>query len=144
MTQDPRGDGQTAPALGEGLSLAELATVLEALGSSELAPIFEAVGACQATAVDHASAWLRARSREWLLRWEARRARLAVAAADDPFARMLLRREAVAAEREHAEAEQALLQAETALAADLDPARAAILCRALARVQDLARGSSQG
>src|ERR687886_1165886 len=131
MTQDPRGSDDTAPVLGEGLGLVELAAVLEALGTSELAAVFEALGACDATAVDRASAWLRARSREWVLRWEAQRARLAEAAADDPFARMLLRREAVAAAREHAEAEQALLQVEAALAAELGPQRAAMLRRAL-------------
>ncbi len=141
MTHDPRGShGEAPPALGEGLGLTELAAVLEALGTSELAAIFEALGACDAVAVDRASAWLRARSREWLLRWEAQRAQRAAAAAVDPFARMLLRREAVAATQEHADAEQTLLLVEAALATELGPARAAMLCRALGRVQDLARG----
>lgn len=125
-------------ALGEGLGLTELASVLEALGTSELAGVFEALEACEAPAVDRASAWLRARSREWMLRAEARRARLAVAGTADPFACMLLRREAVAAANEHAAAERALAAAEAALAAHLGRARAATLQRSLARLQDLA------
>ncbi|HEY7061160.1 MAG TPA: hypothetical protein VII06_06760 [Chloroflexota bacterium] len=129
--------------VGEGLGLAELASVLEALGSSELAAIFEALDACDAGAVDRASAWLRARSREWLLRGEARRARHAAANTADPFARMLLRREAVAAEREHAQADRTLAAAEAALAAHLGAARAATLQRALARLQDLASAPSR-
>jgi hypothetical protein len=130
---------EAAPgAVGEGLGLTELASVLEALGTSELAGVFEALDACEAAAVDRASAWLRARSREWLLRGEARRARLAVAGTADPFACMLLRREAVAAAKEHAAAERALTAAEATLAAHLGPARAATLQRTLARLQDLA------
>lgn len=125
-------------AVREGLGLTELASILEALGTSELAGVFEALDACEAPAVDGASAWLRARSREWMLRCEARRARLAVAATTDPFARMLLRREAVAAAKEHAAAERALDAADAALAGLLGPARAATLRRALARLQDLA------
>jgi hypothetical protein len=122
----------------EGLGLTELASVLEALGTSELAAVFEALAACDAPAVDRASAWLRARSREWALRGEAGRARRAVAGTADPFARMLLRREAVAAAHEHAAAECDLGAAEAALAAHLGRPRAATLQRALARVQDLA------
>jgi hypothetical protein len=124
--------------VGEGLGLTELASVLEALGTSELAGVFEALDACDAPAVDRASAWLRARSREWLLRGEARRARQAVAGTADPFACMLLRREAVAAAHEHAAAERTLAAAEAALAAHLGAARAATLQRALGRLQDLA------
>jgi hypothetical protein len=130
--------------IGEGLGLTELASVLEALGTSELAAMFEALDACEAPAVDRASAWLRARSREWLLRGEARRARLAVARTSDPFACMLLRREAVAAAKEHAAAERALSAAEAALAAHLGVARAATLQRALGRLQDLASAPSPG
>ena len=122
----------------EGLGLTELASVLEALGTSELAMVFEALDACEAPAVDRASAWLRARGREWLLRGEARRTRLAAAATADPFACMLLRREAVAAAHEHAAAERALDAATAALVAQLGPSRAAALQRALARLQDLA------
>ena len=121
----------------EGLGLAELAAVLEALGSSELAAVFEALDACDGEAVDAASGWLRARARAWMLCREAWRARAAAGATTDPFARMLLRREAVAAGREHAEAERALLAAETRLAAHLGPARAATLQRALGRLQDV-------
>jgi hypothetical protein len=124
-------------AVQEGLGLVELAAILEALGSSELAAVFEALDACDAEAVDAASAWLRARSRAWMLCREAWRARAAVAATADPFARMLLRREAVAAAREHAEADQTLLAAEARLADHLGPARAATLQRALARLQDV-------
>ena len=131
-------------AVGEGLGLTELASVLEALGTSELATLFEALDACEAPAVDRASAWLRARSREWMLRGEARRARLAVAATADPFACMLLRREAVAAAKEHAAAERALAAAEAALAAHFGAARAAMLERALARLQDLASAPPPG
>jgi hypothetical protein len=57
---------------------------------------------------------------------------------------MLLRREAVAAAREHAGAERALDAATAALAAHLGPARAATLQRALARLQDLATPPSPG
>jgi hypothetical protein len=128
----------TPAVVAEGLGLAELTSVLEALGTSELAAVFEALDACEAPAVDCASAWLRARSREWMLRAEARRAQLAVAGTADPFACMLLRREAVAAAKEHADAERALAAAEAALAGHLGRARAAMLRRALARLQDLA------
>src|SRR5207249_4971867 len=110
---------------------------------SELAAVFEALNACDAPAVDRASAWLRARSREWVLRGEARRARQAATSTTDPFARMLLRREAVAAAREHAQAERTLAAAEAALAAHLGPAAAATLQRALARLQDLASAPSR-
>jgi hypothetical protein len=136
--------GDPASTLGEGLSLVELVAVFEALGRSELATVFEALGACEASVVDRASDWLRARSREWLLRWEAQRAARAVAATTDPLARMFLRREAVAAAHEHADAERALALLEAALAADLGAARAATLRRALTRVQDLARGEPRG
>jgi hypothetical protein len=121
----------------EGLGLAELAAVLEALGTSELAAVFEALDACDGEAVDAASGWLRARARAWMLCREAWRARAAAGATADPFARMLLRREAVAAGREQAEAERALLAAETRLADHLGPTRAATLQRALGRLQDL-------
>ena len=138
-SESAREPTEAAPGVvGEGLGLTELASVLEALGTSELAAVFEALGACEAPAVDRASAWLRARSREWMLRGEARRARLAVAATADRFACMLLRREAVAAAKEHAAAERALAAAEAALVAHLGAARAATLQRALARLQDLA------
>jgi hypothetical protein len=133
-----------AGSVAEGLGLTELASVLEALGTSELARVFEALDACEAPAVDRASAWLRARSREWMLRGEARRARLAVAATTDPFGRMLLRREAVAAAKEHAAAERALAAAEAALVAHLGAARAATLQRALGRLQDLASAPPPG
>ncbi|HLH22860.1 MAG TPA: hypothetical protein VK066_10070 [Chloroflexota bacterium] len=136
----PRPEAPPA-AVGEGLGLTELVSVLEALGTSELAGVFEALGACEAVAVDRASAWLRARSREWLLRGEARRARLAAGSTDDPFGRMLLRREAEAAAQEHAAAERAFVAAEAALVAHLGPARAAVLQRALARLQDLTGAS---
>ena len=138
---------QTAAApgiVGEGLGLTELASVLEALGTSELAAVFESLDACEAPAVDRASAWLRARSREWMVRGEARRARLAVAKTADPFGCMLLRREAVAAAQEHAAAERALAAAEAALVAHLGAARAATLQRALARLQDLASAPPPG
>jgi hypothetical protein len=122
----------------EGLGLADLVAVLEALGSSELARICEVLGACDTATIDAASAWLRARSRAALCDREARRARAAVAATADPFARMLLRREAVAAARDFAAAEAARAAAASRLTAQLGPARAGVLQRALARVQDLA------
>jgi len=136
-------DPQPTPLLAEGLGLAELAVVLDALGASPLAAIFEALGACDPLVIDTASAWLRARSREWDMRWEARRARLAAAATEDLYARMLLRREALAASREHAEAERTLARLEDELAVALGAARAATLCRALAHAQDLARSLSR-
>jgi hypothetical protein len=146
MTDEPRAsepDPRDAPPLAEGLTLAALTAVLDALGASALAAIFETLGACDPPVVDAASAWLRARSREWGLRWEARRARLAAATTDDYYARMLLRREALAATREHAEAERTLARLEDQLNRALGAARAATLCRALARAQDLARSEAR-
>ena len=138
---EPDSEGTPLPA--EGLGLAELAVVLDALGTSPLAAIFEALGACDARVIDVASAWLRARSREWGMRWEARRAQLAAAATDDLYARMLLRREALSASREHAEAERTLARLEDELTVALGAARAATLCRALAYAQDLARSMAR-
>ncbi len=129
-------------AVREGLDLAGLNVVLEALGRSELAAVFEALAACDAEAVDASSAWLRARSRAWLLCREAWRARAATSGTPDPFASMLLRREAVAAQEEQAEAEATLAAAEARLAARLGAGRAAVLQRALARMQDAASASA--
>ena len=133
-----RSHGEVGPPLVEGLGLGELAEIFDALGRSELAPVFESLNACDAVTIDQASAWLRARRREWLLRWDARQAEVAAAGTTDPFARMLLRREAVAAASEHAEAERALTAVEVRLAEHLGAAHAATLQRALARLQDLA------
>jgi hypothetical protein len=123
------------------LRLNDLAPILEALGRSELGAVFEALDAYDATTIDALSHWLRARSREWLLRWEARRADAALAATADHFAQMLLRREAVAARAEHGAAERTLALAEQRLTTHLGAGRAAILRRAVARTQDLARAA---